>query len=851
MSASSKSRPRRVWPVLIAALALLGVLLLWFVQRAGEAPDAPADALPSSSAFVSASADASVAPQRGAAPDGTAAEANIVESRGHGLVVDETLAAPVAAWVEPDVGPAVFADADSGRFELDERHRGARVLRVRERGFQALEADAAPCFTAEGAVLRLVPLARAGVRVVDAAGAPLADVRVVWRALAWTRAAEFSDTSRNAPTFAGEAAHETRTDSDGRAHCVLGRSSCAIVHDPRGAGLEQLVALAPGEERTVVLGALIELQFVDFDSREPCAELELAAWAPSEPESFARALRTDASGRARLAWTGSPVLVRLARGANFQAELVPLGEGAERAGYVREFRSMLRIPAPREVLLVGVRKRGARVRLVDSATGESVDTLVRIKRPRENCAGAPAAAPDRCTLYTPRSGFHRPDVIVRSRGGELDLPPPLAEAEPRAVEAFALVPAGFRPARFELDAAQRARDAVPHVVQLESVPQRRLRILDSLGRAYRGPVTLFAPRENVLVWSARHSVDGVHGPFDHYGGDVVFGGHRIDAATLDAQELVELVLPAPSGVLEVFGAPPNVALGALVASLPPGESECEFAPSVRTPDGCRFEGLPAGSYLVGPREWVLGAQVNSMAPGAKLTDALVPLPTRVHVPDGATVRVQWNPCWSAGREIRGELRVTSPTPTALVLAPYFACGSNEGALSGTRGPWFVYGRSRARLPLDLNGAYCIAADNPLPWLLVVAVPTDAEWGSQQGLQFVQALRPGESAHIDLCSLVLRWEGATPSNVLDLEFETPPESLRYPLSAPLTKRRAVWDTAAPLRLDVVPVAVREISLFSREVGSLKLALEALAPGEVRELVVRREAFTPYAPKPKSR
>jgi hypothetical protein len=849
MSASPKSRSRRVWPVLVAALALLSVPLLWFVQRAKEAPDAPADALSTSS--VSDSTDAPLSAQRGAAPDGTATEANIVESPGHGLVVDEALAAPVAAWVEPDVGPAVFADADSGRFELDERHRGARVLRVRERGFEALEADAAPCFTAEGAVLRLVPLVRAGVRVVDAAGAPLADVRVVWRALAWTRAAEFSDTSRNAPAFAGEAAHETRTDSDGRAQCALGRSSCAIVHDPRGTGLEQIVALAPGEERMVVLGSLIELQFVDFDSREPCAELELAAWAPSEPESFARALRTDASGRARLAWTGSPVLVRLARGANFQAELIPLGVGAERTGYVREFRSMLRIPAPCESLPVGVRRRGARVRLVDSVTGESVDTLVRIERPRENCGGASADAPDRCTLYTPRSGFHRPDVIVRSRGGELDLPPPLAEAQPSSVQAFALVPAGFRPARFELDAAQRARDAAPHVVELERVPQRRLRVSDSLGRAYRGPVTLFAPRENVYVWSARYSVDGVHGPFDHYGGDLVLGAHRIDAATLDAQELVELVLPAPSGVLEVFGAPPNVALGALVASLPPGESECEFTPSARTPDGCRFEGLPAGSYLVGPREWVLGAQMDSIAPGAKLTDALVPLPTRVDVPEGATVRVEWNSCWSGGREIRGELRVTSPTPTTLVLAPYYACGSNEGALSGTSGPWFVYGRSSARLPLKLDGAYRIAVDDPLPWLLAVAVPNDTVWGSQQGLQFVQTLRPGESAHIDLCSLVLRWEGTTPSNMLDLEFETPPESLRYPLSTPLTKRRAAWDVAAPLRLDVIPVAVRQLSLFSRDVGSLKLALDALVPGEVRELVVRRDAFIPHSPQPKAR
>jgi hypothetical protein len=344
----------------------------------------------------------------------------------------------------------------------------------------------------------------------------------------------------------------------------------------------------------------------------------------------------------------------------------------------------------------------------------------------------------------------------------------------------------------------------------------------------------------------------VHGPFDHYGGDVVFGAHRIDAATLDAQELVELVLPAPSGVLEVFGAPPEVALGALVASLPPGESECEFTPSVRTPDGCRFEGLPAGSYLVGPREWVLGAQLNSVAPGAKLTDPLVPLPTRVDVPDGATVRVEWNPCWSAGREIRGELRVTSPTPTTPVLAPYYACGANSVASNGKSGRWFVYGRSSARLPLDHNGAYCIAPDEPLPWLLAVAVPTDAEWGARQGLQFVQTLRPGESAHIDLCSLVLRWDGPTPSDVLYyMELETPPESLRYPLSSPLTKRRAVWDVAAPLRLDMVPIAVRELSVFSFQVGLHKCALDALAPGEVREIVVRREAFTPYAPQPKTR
>ena len=768
---------------------------------------------------------------------------------GSGRVVDDLFGAPLQACVRPDVGPAVFSDGESGAFALDERHRGATRLRVSEVGFEELDVAAAPAFAEGGVELRLKGSRAAALYVEHSDGRPAEGVSVTWRALDPLTVARPARERATSENNVAAASHERLTGSNGVVELALGVAAQVELRDPRAPDAAQFVQLLPGEQRTVVLGPLLAVRFVDFVSREPLPGLEVDAWPVREFGSLARALVADSNGVVRLAWSSAPLLLRLPGARAYEAELRPLSAGAERTGYGAEYLTMLRIDEPPrnsdDELLVGVRRCGQRLRLVDAATREPVEADVVVMTVDVGpCGVRGAEQPGRCTWYSPSARGARLDSVQRSTGGLLDLSCGLyaPDGGPKTANPtleLVLLAAGHAPKRFTAPSTP-PQDRAPLELELERVPQRWLRVEHENGRPFRLDVDVFAPSVDMLVWISGGRPDGLHGPFDALDGDVIALGRRIPAAAWANSDTYTLRVPNDTGAIEIVGAPPGVSLGAFVARTPPDGWTFEFAPTSLTADGCRFDALPASSYLVGPREWTRAAELQSVSPGS-FGGASKPRAVRVAVPPGETVRVPWVSCWAAGRELAGQVTWRGAARPDLRLVPYYACGSGEGPQHARGAPGFSFGRSTRYVPLDRNGAYRIAPDDPLPWLLAVCVADERAWGSSQGLQVVESIRPGESVELSFATLILRWDGAPPEKPQVVSYEIAADSLRHPLSTFHRVRRRTWNTASPLNLDFVPTRVSEVLIHGR-----KLVFEPLEPGEVREIAVKFDELPPPEP-----
>jgi hypothetical protein len=841
-----------------AALALLFALAAWFAFEFASKPK-PSERGDSAETKRDTASETPEAPnlqlvERQAAAevvgDSEAGSSAVATLPGSGRVVDDLFGAPLQACVRPDVGPAVFSDGESGVFALDERHRGAARLRVKEVGFEALDVDAAPAFQENGVKLRLKSSRAAALYVEHSDGRPAEGVSVTWRALDPRTVARPSRERATSEVRVAAAAHERFTDSNGVAELALGVAAQVELRDPRAPDGVQLVQLVPGEQRTVVLGPLVTLRFVDFVSREPLPGFEVDAWAVREFGSLARALVADSNGVVRLAWSSAPLLLRLPGARAYEAELRPLSPGADRTGYGAEYLTMLRIDEPPRdpdgEFLVGVRRCGQRLRLVDAATREPVETDVVVETVNvEACNVRGAEQPGRCTWASPRARGTRLDSVQRSTGGVLDLScglyaPGGGPKTANPTLELVVLAAGYAPKRFTAPSTPPGELEAPLELELERVPQRWLRVEHANGRPFRLAVDVYAPSVDVLLWSSSGRPDGLHGPFDALDGDVIALGTRIPAAAWAISDTHTLRVPDATGAIEIVGAPPGVSLGAFVARMPPDGGRTEFAPTSLTADGCRFEALPASSYLVGPREWARAAELHSVNSG-KIGESLKARAVRVAVPPGETVRVPWVSCWAAGRELSGRVTWRGAARPDLRLVPYYACGGGEGPEQARGAPWFPFGRSTPHLPLDRNGAYRIGADDPLPWLLAVCVADEAAWGSSQGLQVVESIRPGESVELSFATLILRWDGAASEKPKVVGYEIAAEALRHPLSTAYRVRRRTWTTATPLTLEFVPTRTTELAIHGR-----KLVLEPLEPGEVREIAVKFDALPPLEP-----
>lgn len=750
---------------------------------------------------------------------------------GTGRVVDAQSGLPVLACIVCGQGPSVFSDAWTGRFVLAMQPTEPARLQVISSGYVSRDVAAELAFEKGGVEIELEPAGVATIEAVRSDDSPASGVRVSWRIVS-SRPGQHD--AADAFGSLAEAGRETEriTDGAGRSHFATTGSARAAIEDP-ATGATLRVRVAPRETRRIELGRALRLAFVDFDTGEPERELEIESLRSGDAWAAAELGRTDAQGVLVVARTRGPVLLRLPGSRAFQRELLPLSGIGRRVGLGGDYVTMIELPAETEQAVIGVRRSGARLNLVDDVSGEPVSAPVRVNRWNPDCTrqGTRITA---CTWMSPRSSFGRARQVLRTEHGVLELPCTLYPPEGSSDDAagsidLALLVAGYWPVRVNVPAGRGPVGAASHVVRLRPALTRSVSVIDTDGRAFRRPVEIYSPAQDVVLWRSEGQADGLHGPFDWFGGPlrIVSHGIEIDEATLLASELVEVVVPAERGVIELVGAPEGAPLEELVAKLGLGPDGIEFRATTRLGDGCRFEGLPTGSYLVGPRRWVLGAEYGSFEPRAVLEPR--PLSTRVSVRSGETTRISWMRGWHAEHRLSGRITPSGMDVSELLVLPIygdFDAGSTTVPLA----------RGMERLPLAADGSYCIESGSLLPRALaVVSVRADI-WGSSK-VELLEVLEPGASTEIRVATVQLSWTGPPHPQALDVRLETPLESYRLPLRSPAALRQFQWTTSLPLTILHVPESQRSLKVGRRSVPLelragvvTKITLESDAPAD---------------------
>src|SRR6185503_3712856 len=97
-----------------------------------------------------------------------------------------------------------------------------------------------------------------------------------------------------------------------------------VVQDPR-TQITKTLRVRPGEEALVVLPEdVLSLRFMNPQTREPIAGLELDSWCSREINAMSEALCTDADGGVTIAPTSYPTWIRCHGTSAYQSELLAL-----------------------------------------------------------------------------------------------------------------------------------------------------------------------------------------------------------------------------------------------------------------------------------------------------------------------------------------------------------------------------------------------------------------------------------------------------------------------------------------------------------------------------------------------
>lgn len=841
-------RPRRFRSRVSWIAAALCALLIasYFGSRtcrggAESAPPDPREGVANAAlheAIVTPDVNVDAPPRSDAVPAPVAATPTAARLRGR--VVDATFGVPLVARVEHGAAHVVFTDASRGAFDLPDEN-AETPLRVSAAGYTSTARSLAEPREAGEIVIALSAARRATLWVQDEHGSPVPAARVYWRA------AIDAPERRQVGDWIESSGHgsgtlfENETDAAGRAQAACSVPALATVRHPRSE-VERTLSVIPGDEVVVVLPEnALRLRVVAGRTRAPVAGLELVSWCPSEVRARTSTSRTDAEGIARFAPSSSPLLVRTPGAKVWQWELVPRSPGVARCGFGTEFQTMLRIDAigAGEPLEVELRACGSRVALVDAETGAPIDARVRVRRwSASACGAADAEKITNCTALSPRSDLGSPDEVYRSTGGILECPcllgPPSGNASGPPVEIEVLLTVeGYFPRVARIPDRRSSADAEPLTIALTRAQQRTLVVARSDGTPVDVAVAIHSPKGDVLCLRERGRSSGAYGPFDWFGGDlrVELNGkwsHRLLAAELARSAVVHLTLDIEPGNILLTGVPNDVALSTLVAKRGLSIQGVEYTPRSVDARGVLFDGLPPGTYLLGPRDWVLGAELQSI--DLRETGEETPRPVRCDVRGGETTTLRWNAAWAAASEVEGRVRVFGQAAIEPVLFPFYA--PEEASLVTAAGypATHILGRRSPRLPLDRDGVYRIEAGAALPKLIVVCATSETSWGDVNGLRLLDVIAPGESADLRTAAIELEWDGAVAPKSVDVQYSVPTESLRHALFTFHSRFRQRWEPPAKFWLDGLPCGVREIV-----VGPHHWPL-ALAAGKITHLRV---------------
>jgi hypothetical protein len=625
------------------------------------------------------------------------------------------------------------------------------------------------------------------------------------------------------------------TDVRGTARIAMGVPALATVRDSAGAPVKT-VRVLPGEDVRITLpDTPITLRLVDDETLVPLAGEDLEFWFPREINAMSEVLRTSRDGIVTIFPSSFPILVRRPGSAVWQGTLVPHSPAMTPCGFGGEFRPLIRIeePSDSEPMLIGFRPSGFRIQLIDQESGEPVDAPVRVERRNPAHCPSPGDPPfSDCTILSPRSPCGRPDEVYHSKRGILDLPCLVlgSEAESRGNDGIVLLAAGYRPCATTLASAADLTPGTSPKLTLQRAPSRTLRVVHRDGSPFLLAVGIYSPVENVMCWQSDGDSEGVHGPFDWFGGDmlVALGGLKdwswmLRESDLASSEIAVITLPDDTGSIVIEGIPVGARTDLLIAKRGVGLAATEYRPRATASGECRFDSLPAGSYLVGPRGWVLGAELQSVSFDPHKNGE--PHPTRVTVGPDQTAMVSWIDSWMAGRAIEGRVRVLSSEPIEPLLFPlYGPDGAHAEELPGDT-PNMFFGRRSPRILIDMNGAYRIEPTDPLPKLIAVCAADDVAWGDVAGMHILEVLAPGESVEIRVGSIELQPTDSSPAQPLLVQYDVPLSSLRHPLFTYYAQYRMNWDGRSVLRLLGIPVQVTRLKVGNR---SLPIELSERKP-----------------------
>jgi hypothetical protein len=815
--------------LVVFALGLVA-LLLW---RSRAAEDRVAATKPPAEETAQTSSELS-APEPPQTKQGVAALASPVDVNGSvssGRVLDEAFEVPLAATVAPDVGSGTTSDGESGAFVLKAEAAGWKWLRLSAPGYVDAEVLRSAWPSGVDVECRLRPSTWTTIVIEYEDGTPAAGLEVDWRAAIdrpdRAKILDWIDSSAQV-----QGTRLTRvTDSMGISKLATGAPALLTVRGGARSGWFKSYLAAPGEElRVRIPNETASLIVLDARTRTPLRGVQLDLWYPCEVAAMSQRVESDADGRIPVLPNSLPILVRSPGAVVVQRELVPLGPGMTRYGAagVEGGRLMLRLDAITESREwpIGIQSFGLQLLLLDDASGAPVDARVRVSRRNPAVCGLqPATRATACTALSPRSPFQSPDEVCRSVNGVLDVSCGVfmdSESAPsfRAQCDLVVTAEGFAPASFRFTPPASGPLEGPIEVRLHRAAARRLNVHYSDGSACREELALYAPLGDVYCLRTT-SQDGIYGPFDWPGGELLLKVHgrwgpRVSPADLESSELVDVLIDEQTGSITLTGVPKTYPRSELVAKSDIGPSGICYPLTMLGADRSRFDGLPPGSYLVGPRRWVEVLELQSVR-AREAAEEVTPTSIRTVVTAGQDTELSFQPSWSAGRLIEGEIKLRAPGFLRPVVMPWYS--PNGSAVGDGAEPISILGltRTRSRVKIDSTGNYRIEEHDPVPALLVVAVLDETVWGGINEMHIVEILEPGKSAEIELGSISLRWEGAALEKPIVVEYSIEEANYRHPAKSFFAKVRQWWNTKAPLTLHGVPRHVKELKLQRKPVA----------------------------------
>jgi hypothetical protein len=823
---STRTRRRAAAAVLVTGLVVL-VLWLWAHRDAPAPLVAPLPSAPGlGEEQVQVAADPGEDLRSQASRGSVTVGASGVRSSIFGRVRDAEFGIPVVAEVRPNVGPSVYSGAVDGRFELSRASREMRQIVASAPGYESQIVTRSAAVEQDGIAIVLTASHHAAVIADYEDGQPAVGVRVTWRATtAIPERGQLTDWI-SARAHAVGTVRESRTDDAGRTSIATGTPVIATVHDA-DAGVSQSVRVRPDEEVRIRLARdPLRIQFVDMVTRAPVPGLTIETWSPRSAGAMATEHTTDADGTLAVSVSSVPLILRRPGSASWQSELIPLTDGMTRTGTGGKVMTMVRIdaaPAGRTGT-IGVGSCGRTLLLRDAQSGAPIDALVRTRfRNPVKCSGNGATITG-CTVYTPRCPDESADEVYRSVAGEFQLPCLLREAmsasstanpEPRLM----LTVAGYVPEALPLSTLRGAQTTGPAEVRLTPCGSRQLRVSFADGTPFEQAVLVYAPRGDVVVWKDDGRSTGVHGPFDWVGGELLVRAGdgkewnaRIAESECASTPELTVVLSSATGAIEVDDVPDGYCAAALVAKLGLSIKGVIHVPTSSASGQCRFEALPPGTYLVGPRKWVEGAELHGLS--QEVDRDIADATPRAVVESGKTTKIPWRAAWASGRQMDGTITVRGGSQERVVVVPMYGNLPDASLAQDIQVPRMVFGRRSDMIPLDTKGRYRIDAMDPVPLLLVVCMLGDGNWGTVQNLQVVGTLKPGESLEVSLGSVELTWAKGDTRTPITVRYEVPPSALRYPVQTFHSARELRWTTDQPLRIDDVPVVVSELTVQGR-------------------------------------